>query len=246
MAAPKSTVKPGAGTPLTEAELDELRKLDTPTICNALEILTPERRAFGFTTAPLICPFPELGSMVGYARTASIRAMAPSGRPPAEDRSVRLAYYEYVASGPGPRISVIQDLDGKRAGFGAFWGEVHSAVHKALGCAGVVTDGSVRDLHLIAPGFQMLAGAVAPSHAHVHLVGFAAQVNVAGMVVGSGDLIHADRHGAVVIPHGVARHVAAAAALCAKRETVILNACRAKGFTLERLKQAIAASDEIH
>ncbi len=95
---------------------------------------------------------------------------------------------------------VMHDLDGEHAGFGAFWGEVQSNVHKALGALGVVTDGSIRDIPMIAPGFQMLAAAIVPSHAYVHAVDFGIDVEVAGMAVKSGDLIHADRHGAIVVP----------------------------------------------
>jgi hypothetical protein len=95
---------------------------------------------------------------------------------------------------------VIQDLDGPLVGFGAFWGEVQTTIHKGLGCLGVVTDGCVRDITMMAPGFQVLAGSITPSHAWVHLVDIGGAVNVGGMMVSDGDLIHADRHGAVVIP----------------------------------------------
>src|SRR5262249_60429785 len=118
----------------------------------------------------------------------------------AKQREQRIAYYEYVASAPTPSIMVMQDLDGAEVGFGAFWGEVMSAVHFGLGCLGVVTDGSIRDIDQWAPGFQALAGSIVPSHAHVHLADFGKEVRVAGMLVRSGDLVHADRHGAVTIP----------------------------------------------
>ena len=100
----------------------------------------------GYTTTHLHCPFPDLPPIVGYARTAEIRATAKSSSSSAADKQMKLDYYEYVGTGPGPRISVIQDLDGAQAGFGAFWGEVNSAIHKALGSLGVVTDGSIRDI----------------------------------------------------------------------------------------------------
>jgi len=238
----QTTIKPG----LSDSELAALTKLDTPTICNALEVLSPERRSSGFTTRPLVCAFPDLPSTVGYARTATIRALHPSASSKQEDRQLRLGYYEYIAGGPSPRICVIQDLDGEQAGFGAFWGEVQTNLHKALGCVGGITDGSIRDIPMMAPGFQMLAGSLGPSHAHVHLVDFGSQVKVAGMVVRSGDLVHADRHGAVVIPHELATRVAAAADLCARREAVVLEACRRPGFTIANLREALSRMDEIH
>ncbi|KIZ46438.1 MULTISPECIES: RraA family protein [Rhodopseudomonas] len=226
--------------------LEALGRYDTPTICNAMEIVAPQRRLIGFTTRPLVCPFPDLPPIVGYARTATIRATAASSLPAAEQRAGRQAYYDYVGTGEGPRISVIQDIDGANIGFGAFWGEVNSAIHKALGCLGVITDGSIRDIPQWAPGFQALAGSIGPSHGHVHVTGFGDEIRVAGMAVRSGDLIHADRHGAVVVPHEVAALLPEAAELCARRETPMLDVARSATFSLEKLKQALARSAEIH
>lgn len=232
--------------PLPSALLEALARYDTPTICNALEIVAPERRLTGYTTKPLVCPFPDLPPIVGYARTTTISSVAASTLPAAEQQARRLAYYEYVGTGHGPRVSVIQDMDGADAGFGAFWGEVQSAIHKALGCLGVVTNGSIRDTPQWAPGFQALAGSVGPSHAHVHAESFGGEVRVAGMTVRSGDLIHADRHGAVVIPLDVAAKLPEAAELCGRRETPILEIARSPSFTLEKLREALARSAEIH
>ncbi len=232
--------------PLTEQELAELRKLDTPTVCNALEVVAPERRGFGYTTDPLVCAFPSLPPIVGYARTAMIRSMRPSAFSETEARDKRVAYYEYASKGSVPKVTVIQDLDGTRAGYGAFWGEVNSNIHKALGSLGVVTDGCIRDLDAIPEGFQMLAGSIKPSHAYVHIVDFGAQVNVAGMTVAHDDLIHADRHGAVVIPANVARKVAEAAAQIAAKEAVILDVCRSSDFTFEKLRAAMVGPKDIH
>ncbi len=230
---------------LNENELAALRQLDTPTVCNALEITSPERRGSHFTVAPLFCAFPDLPPIVGYARTGTMRARMPHGATAAEARARRGAYYDYVGSGDAPKIAIIQDLD-PVPGFGALWGEVNSAIHKGLGCAGVVTNGSIRDLDAIAPDFQLLAGMAGPSHAWVGVTGFGEPVNVAGMAVASGDLVHADRHGAVVIPHDVARDIPAAAALIARREAVILEAARQPGFNAQRLAAALGESDEIH
>jgi len=230
---------------LTEEDLDNLRRYDTPTICNALELVAPERRALGFTTETVISPFPEMKPMVGYARTALIRATLPAPLNKQQQRQVRLDYYRYVASGAAPKVIVIQDVD-FRVGFGCFWGEVNTAIHKGLGCAGLITDGGVRDLDAIAPGFQILCGKVTPSHAHVHPIAFGGEVDVFGMIVRSDDLIHADRHGAVIVPHEVARQVPEAARLCGRREEPILAAARSADFSIEKLEQAMASADEIH
>ena len=231
--------------PLDETELAALSAYDTPTICNALEIVCPERRALGFTTETLICSSPALAPMVGYARTATIRTME---RPAADDDSViadRIAYYRYVENGPKPSIMVIQDID-SRPGAASWWGEVQSNVHQALGSLGVVTNGAVRDLDMIADGFQFLSGTVVPSHAWVHLVSHGGPVDVCGMVANSGDLVHADRHGAVVIPHEAAREVPAAAALCQRREAPILEACKEPGFSAEVMAKVLRRVSEIH
>ena len=226
--------------------LAQLATFDTPTICNALEIVAPERRATGFTVRPLVCPFPDLAPICGYAKTATIRSSHTSELSGKPARDQRVAYYEYMASKPAPGICVIQDLDGHDVGFGAFWGEVQSTVHKALGLLGVVTDGCIRDIPQWAPGFQALAGSIAPSHAHVHLAGFGQQVRIHGMLVRSGDLVHADRHGAVVIPEAVAAKIPAACDLLARKEAVILELARKPGFTVAKLRDALQKQDEIH
>ncbi len=226
--------------------LEQLRAFDTPTICNALEVIDNKFRRGDFNTRPLVAPFPDLPPMVGYARTATIRSIHPSEMNSADARAQRIGYYEYVASPPGPQIVVIQDLDGPDVGFGAFWGEVQSTVHKALGCAGVVTDGSIRDIPQWAPGLNVLAGSIMPSHGYVHLADYGKEVRVAGMLVRSGDLIHADRHGAVVIPHDVAEKVPVACDFMARKEAVILDMARKPGFNAAMLREALAKQDEIH
>jgi regulator of RNase E activity RraA len=233
-------------TTLTQRDLDALAQFDTPTICNALEIVAPERRAHGFNRRPLVCPFPAMKPVVGFARTATIRSREPQQRNSADARALRLAYYEYIGKPPLPSLAVLQDIDGPDAGFGAFWGEVQTNVHKALGCIGTITDGSVRDIDQMAAGFFVLAGSIMPSHAHVHLVDFGGTVSIAGMIVADGDLVHADRHGAVVIPHAVVSKVPEAAALIARREKVLLDAAKARGFGMAQLRDAFARMDDIH
>ena len=230
---------------LTDALIAELQTMDTPTVCNALELLVPKRRGYGYTIEPLVCTRPELKPMVGIARTATIRSAHPSDLAGAEARQLSDAYYAYIDAGAKPSIIVIQDID-EQKGYGSWWGEVNSAIHSGFGCVGLVTDGGVRDLPDIAPGFQMLAGRVIPSHAYVHVVDFARPVNVAGMRVRDGDLIHADQHGAVVIPHDVAAKVRGAADEVIKREKVIIEAARQPGFNIDKLRAAQGKAAEIH
>ncbi len=230
---------------LTAEDLAALAALDTPTICNALEVVSPERRGHGFNRRPLVSPLRQK-AVVGYARTATIRCREKPNRTPAEARALRLAYYDYIAKGPHPSLVVIQDIEGTDAGIGAFWGEVQSNVHKGLGCGGVITDGSVRDIDQWADGFFVLAGSIMPSHVWADLVAFDVPVSVAGMHVAPGDLIHADAHGAVVVPEAVARDVPKAAALIARREAVLIGAAQRPDFSIAALRKAFAEADEIH
>jgi regulator of RNase E activity RraA len=230
-------------TVITAELLSNLAALDTPTVCNALEEIDNKFRDRGFTTEPLVCPFPNLKPVVGVARTGMIRSVRPNKSIGADKR---VSYYEYVSKGELPRIAILQDLDGPNAGHGAFWGEVNSNVHKALGAIGVVTDGCIRDIPDWAEGFQALAGSIKPSHAHVHMLDFGCQVTVSGMVVEHDDLIHADQHGAVVVPKEVAGEVVAAAGRVAAKEKIILDLCKSQEFSFEKLKNAMLGPKDIH
>ena len=225
--------------------LNRLREFDTPTICNALEVACPERRGVGYTTRPLVCLRPAMPPIIGYARTATIRAQRPSEDSAAEQRQRRLDYYAYVDGGPKPSVIVMQDID-PAPGYGSFWGEVNSHVHRGLGAMGLVTDGSIRDIDQNAEGFQMLAGMIGPSHAHVRVEAFDRPVEIAGMAVAPGDLIHADQHGAVVVPADVVAEIPAIVERLVRKEAVIIEASKRPGFDFETLARAMRDSDDIH
>ena len=227
--------------PFTLADLEILKQWDTPTICNGLEIVCPERRAIGFTVEPMVTADPKLPPMVGLARVGAIRAKeAPRGAV-----ANRLDWYDYVADADLPTVVVLQDLD-DRPGYGAWWGEVHTAVHKALGALGCVTNGSFRDLGMLAPGFQIVGGRIGPSHAHVHMVAFGQGVDIFGMNVVHDDVNHADFHGAVVVPAEAVRQLPAAIDLINRREKVILDLCASPDFSPALLRDAVKRSGEIH
>src|SRR5436853_7182070 len=213
----------------SRTQLEFLQSIDTPTVCNLVEVVMPERRGDGYTVRHLHCPFPELPPIVGFAKTVTFKAKDALPLGQAGYMQKRLDYLDYVAAEPRPSVMVMEDLDGEHAGYGAFWGEVQSNVHKALGCLGVITNGSVRDIPMIASGFQMLAGSIVPSHAYVHLVDFDIDVTVHGMAVRSGDLIHADRHGAIVVPTEKIAAMRDALDGLSAREAKIIAAARAGG-----------------
>lgn len=219
-----------------------LKQFDTPTIANALEIAQGKRSTTGFTRQTYIAAFPKLPSIVGFARTAAIRSSTPFD--PAVRRKNQVAYYESLEQGEQPTIAVIQDID-EQAGLGAFWGEVNTHVHWGLGCVGALTNGSMRDLDAMQPQFQCLAATLSPSHAWVQVVEVGKPVEVFGMAVAPNDIVHADRHGAIVIPRDALEKMPAAIDLMARKEKVILDASRKAGFNVAALKEAFAASDLI-
>ena len=227
--------------PFTRDDLEALRAYDTPTICNGLEVIAPERRATGFTTEPMVAADRTLKPVIGLARTGTIRAREAPRHPVAD----RADWYEYVEAADMPTVVVIQDLDDP-PGYGAFWGEVHSAVHKALGAEGCVTNGSFRDCDMLAHGFQIVGGRIGPSHAHVHLVSFGEPVTVFGMDAAHDDVVHADFHGAVVVPAACVRQLPEAIALVARRERLILDLCASRDFSAAKLREALRKAREIH
>jgi regulator of RNase E activity RraA len=220
---------------VTESQFAFLRSIDTPTVCNLMEIVAPERRGSFYTVKHLHCPFPNLPPMVGFAKTVTMRAREKvSG---SSYMAKRMDYLDYVAAAPQPGIAVIEDLDDP-AGYGAFWGEVQTNIHKALGCLGTITNGSIRDIPQIAEGFQMLAGSLSPSHAYVHVEDFGLPVTIHGMAVKSGDLIHADQHGAIVVPADTIDGMKAAADKLTATEAKIIAAAKS-GKGVEAIKAAM-------
>lgn len=226
----------------TSSLFEHLRRFDTPTIANALEIARGQRTITGFTRQTLIAAFSQLPPIVGFARTVTIRSSTPYD--PAVRRKNQLAYYEYLAQPQQPTVSIVQDID-SQPGMGAFWGEVNTHIHWGLGCVGAVTNGSMRDLDAMHPQFQCLAASLSPSHAWVQVVDIGKQVDVFGMVVSDGEIIHADRHGAIVIPRDLLDKLPAAIDLMARREKALLDAARLPGFDMAKLRTAFAASDQI-
>jgi regulator of RNase E activity RraA len=236
---------PMTDTPVSLADLDALTAFDTPTICNALERLAPQTQGRGYTTRPFVCGFPQQKPVIGYARTAAIRSAQPHDLSAVALRKLQDDYYRSIDAGPKPSLVVIQDLDAN-AGTGAFWGEVQSDIHVGLGARGLITNGSVRDLDQWAPGFQFLAGNISASHAYAKPVRVGGEVDVFGMHVRPGDLIHADRHGAVIVPPEWVRALPDAAREVAAREARILAVARGPGCTAERLIDVFHQLDTIH
>lgn len=218
--------------PLSDSELQALKAWPTPAISNAIETFDVQPRNQGFMLG-IRCIFPEFEPMVGYACTATMLA---DSAPVKRDRGATQIHWDNILATPGPGIAVIHDLDQPRC-IGSLWGEVNANIHRALGCLGVITDGGVRDLDEVQElGFHFFAADVIPSHAYVHIVDAGIPVKVGGLVVNNGDLLHADKHGVVSIPHEIAREIPGACRKVEDGERRIINYCKSADFNIENLK----------
>lgn len=220
-----------------------LRKVDTPTVCNAIEVVQGKRGFSRFTRGTMIASAPAEGAMVGYAVTAKIAALAPPMEEASVIRARRMAYYKAMHDGPKPSVAVVEDLDFPNC-IGAYWGEVNTTIHKAFGMSGVLTNGVVRDLGDLPAGFPVVAGSVGPSHGFVHVRELGTTVKIFGLEIAQGDLVHADRHGAVVIPPEAVGGLAAAIAKLLDTEKLILDPARQPGFDFKAFEAAWSAFEK--
>lgn len=223
--------------------LERLRAVDTPTVCNAIEVAQGRRGFANFTRTTMHISDPGASALAGFARTATIAGANPPEEPVAEIRARRMDYFRSMADGPRPAIAVVEDADGAGS-CSAWWGEVHSTVHKGLGLAGAVTNGLMRDLGDLEPGFPIIAGGIGPSHSFVHVKAIGTPVDIFGMRVNQGDLIHADRHGALVVPSDVLDTLTTAIDTLQASEAIILGPAREPGFSMEKLETAWAAFEK--
>lgn len=217
--------------------LESLRALDACTVSNAIERLNVRLRNEGFVRDAVLCQFPEFPPMVGYAATGRIRTETA----PVTHRCYydRMDWWSYVASLPRPTVMVLEDMD-RRPGVGAFVGEVHAAIGLALGCVGCVTNGAVRDLPAVkAAGFHLFAGSVAVSHSYAHIVEFGEPVEIGGLKIASGDLIHGDRHGILNVPLSAVAAIPPEAAKILDHERELIEFCRSPRFSLQELSERI-------
>ncbi|WP_171127103.1 MULTISPECIES: RraA family protein [unclassified Ruegeria] len=228
---------------MTPSLLSLLRKVDTPTVCNAIEVAQGKRGFDRFTRGTMLSSAPNEPAIVGYARTAKIAAVHPPTEPQELIKCRRMAYYKYMAEGPNPSVAVIEDVDYPDC-IGAYWGEVNTTVHKGFGMSGVVTNGVMRDLGDLPEGFPVVAGSIGPSHGFVHVREIDTQVSVFGLTVNSGELMHADRHGALVVPEDVVDQLEAAVQKLLTTEHIILDAASQPGFDFEVFETAWSAFEK--
>ena len=206
-----------------------LRRVDTPTVCNAIEVVQGKRGFAAFTRGTMLCSAPNEPPIVGYAVTAQIAALSPPQEPVDVIRTRRMAYYKAMHDAAKPAVAVIEDVDYPNC-IGAYWGEVNTTIHKAFGLSGALTNGVMRDLGDLPTGFPVIAGSVGPSHGFVHVRSVGQPVRIFGLTVAQGDLVHADRHGAVIVPSQVIDALGAAILKLQATEKIILAPARQPGF----------------
>ncbi len=222
---------------LSSEQLEALRRLDACTLANAIETFHERLRNEGFVDHSVRCLFPRLQPMLGYAATVTIRGSAP----PTTDGAYpdRTDWWDYILSLPGPRVVVVHD-GATRPGLGSLVGAVHMNVLRALHCVGVVTNGSVRDIPAAeSAGFHFFAGSVSVSHAYVHIVEMGKPVDIGGLTIKSGDLLHGDLHGIQSIPLDIAADIPSVAARITAHEQALIALCRSPEFSLDKLRAAV-------
>jgi regulator of RNase E activity RraA len=218
---------------LSPEDFEKIRRLDTCTVSNAIERFNVRLRNEGFVHGSVHCQFRNFQPMLGYAVTARGRASSA----PMAGRCYydRMDWWEYVLTIPEPRVMVLQDVD-HQPGIGAFVGEIHAQICLALHCVGCVTNGAVRDLPAVErTGFHLFAGSVAVSHSYAHIVDFGEPVEIGGLKIHPGDLVHGDRHGVHTIPQGIASEIPKAAADLVAEEHALIELCRSPAFSLKEL-----------
>lgn len=214
-----------------------LRAVDTPTVCNAIEMAQGKRGFSQFTRGTMICSAPKMPPMIGFAKTAKIAALSPSDEPQQVTRERRMAYYRYMSEVSGPAVAVIEDVDYPNC-IGAYWGEINTKVHKGFGLSGALTNGVVRDLGDLAEEFPVVAGSIGPSHGFVHVCEIDTEVSIFGLRIASNNLVHADQHGAVIIPDEVVPDLGRAIHKLLEAEKIILEPAGKEGFDFELFQSA--------
>jgi regulator of RNase E activity RraA len=206
-------------------------------VANALEGFNVRLRNEGYTWPSLKCVTGNLPPILGYAATCRVKSNDPP--PIGHSYYDRTEWWDAIELLPTPRVAVIQDID-LTPGYGASVGEVHAAILKALGCEGVVTNGSVRDIPAAsAMRFPMFASGVSVSHSYIHMVDFGGPVQICGLAIRTGDLLYGDCHGVLSIPIEIAAEIPQAAAKIARERKSIVDLCRSPEFSLDKLRKQV-------
>lgn len=227
---------------LSPAQIDSLRQLSGSILASTIERFGVRLANTGFADSTVRPMFEDRRTMLGYAATVRIR----TSEPPMEGRTYykNTDWWNHILSIPEPRVVVIEDLD-KPIGRGAFIGEVHARMLLAMGCAGIVTNGTVRDPEMIEPtGFHIFASGLSLSHVYAHVFDFGGKVSIAGMEVAPGDLIHGDSHGVQTVPLEIVDKIPEMAKAVSRRRQQLIDLCRAPDFSIQKLHRAVQETED--
>jgi regulator of RNase E activity RraA len=215
--------------------IEELKRIDTPTLANLIELLEVRDRTEGYCDLRLRCLFPQLGSMVGYAVTATFDSSTP-GPPPDAETSARLfELFEAVEAAPRPSVMVFQEV-GADPSRGCHCGEVMATIGKRLGCVGVVSDSGVRDVNeVLALGLHYFAAGCVASHGNFVIKDINVPVDVAGLRIEPGDLLHGDANGLIAVPPQLRGNVAELLEQIRSSEALLMDATTAGSFSARDL-----------
>jgi regulator of RNase E activity RraA len=220
-------------SPISSELLALLQTVDTCTISNAIETFGVRMRNDGYIQPPIRCLFPDLPPVAGYAVTGRIR----TGTPPVSNLCYyqRTDWWQYVARFPSPKLLVLADVD-HAPGTGAFVGEIHAEIGRAMGCVGYVTNGVVRDLPALERNrFQCFSTGACVSHAYGHIVDFGEPVEIGGLKVRPGDILQGDCHGVQSIPREIGAQLWGAVRAIQEHESELIHLCRSADFSLDKL-----------
>lgn len=219
----------------------KLIKFDTPTICNALEVIDSKCQNNGYTKKEFFCLNKLLPPMIGFVRTAKIYSNDINQHVTTNEI---IKYYRYMEQGNLPKICIVEDINKNPTG--CFWGEVQTNIHQNLGFNGIITNGSIRDLDDVARNFQMLAGSVLPSHSFIKLKSIGKRVKIFSEIFNHDDIVHADQHGVVKISYDYLKELPKAINYVVKNEKPILDLCKSSRFSLKKLEIILNDKKKYH
>jgi 4-hydroxy-4-methyl-2-oxoglutarate aldolase len=223
---------------LSKEEFQDLKRLDSCSVANAIERFQVQLRNEGYAEGGLTCRYPDMLPMLGYAMTLRVRSSSPPSRGRTFLESTE--WWNALLAIPAPRVLVLQDMD-RYPGAGALIGDMHATVLKTLDCVGVVTNGAVRDVRRIEGlDFQMFSGALSVSHAYSHIVHVGGPAQIGSLEIFPGDLIHGDANGIVRIPRELAARIPSTAAALRKKDEAVIDYCHSPEFSVEGLRDLLA------
>lgn len=228
-----NTLKPSALSRDTATLVEFLKSVDSPTLENAIETLHVQPRDKGFTPLQIRCLFPELGRLCGYAVTAQVESVTQLH---ATEERIFLELFKAVDDSPKPAVIAFQEIGG-HGDYAAHCGEIMATVFTRLGAVGLVTDGGVRDVPEVrALRFHYFARGTVVSHTHFKIVRVGVPIQILGLEIAHGDLLHGDENGLMKIPSAALAGLEKAVEQVRARERRLMDFMRGPDFSVEKLK----------